>query len=373
MKNIIIILIINVFFVSCIDVIINDDFYESIHLQGSGWIDFYQNNSEINRTFNENYSAQIWFSGEANISGSAGCILNIYDNENNISIYRNPNINNQLRIYMNEVLLEEVEIEDLNLDNKNNFLLLSLVKEEGYIRIYINDTFIASECIVPIQNSNQCEIDGYNWNALTDHCTFATSSSSDCLAEGVCSNSEYNDDEENCNFYGDCSNGGTEITESDCINLNTCSNTSYINEEDCISEGEIWGPAFWDENIWDSSNLIWDSKLNLQLEDAQISIGSAGNRNNNYSNFWYGYIDEIRIWDIALSDENILFHNQYPNKVVESYDNLEFNHINGIWDFKINMTEKNIPYQFQDTNDNNEFIIIYTQGEQDNELSTIGR
>ena len=385
MKKIIIILFINIFFFSCIDSIIDEKFYESIHLQGSGWMDFYQNSSDIKRSFNDNYSTQIWFSGQENSSESAGCILNVYDDDDDISIYRNPNISNHLMIYVNDILFEEVEIENLNLDNKNNFLLLSLIKEEDYIRLYINDMFILNECIVPIESLNLCEINGYNWNALTSHCTYATSASSDCVTKGICSDNQYNNNEDGCNSEGSCSNPIYD-NQNECINANICSDISYDNEEECNSQGEMWDSATWNyANTWSSSNLIWDSKINLQLENAQISIGSAGNSNNDYANFWYGYIDEIRLWDIALSNENILFHNQYPNKVVESYESLEFNAIIGIWDFKINTTEENIPYQFQyinediddivvdDDNDDDEFIIIYNQGEQDNELSTIGR
>ena len=373
MKKISVILFINIFFISCLDSIINDEFYESIHLQGSGWMDFYQNNPTANRFFNDDYSAQIWFSGQDTISESAGCILNVYDNNNDISIYRNPNISNHLMIYVNGFLFEEIEIDNLNLDDKNNFVLLSLVKEQDYIRLYINDMFILNECIVPIESANLCSINEYNWNELTNHCTYATSSSSDCIAKGICSNNQFNNNEDECNSEGSCSNPQYN-NQNECINANVCSDISYNNEEDCDSQGETWDAATWIyANTWDSSNLIWDSKINLQLENAQISIGSGGNSNNDYANFWYGYIDEIRIWDIALSDENILFHNQYPNKIVESYDSLEFNHINGIWDFKINITEDNIPYKFQDINDNDEFVIIYNQGELDNELSKIGR
>ena len=119
------------FFFSCIDSIIDEKFYESIHLQGSGWMDFYQNSSDIKRSFNDNYSTQIWFSGQENNGESAGCILNIYDDDDDISIYRNPNISNHLMIYVNDILFEEVAIENLNLDNKNNFLENIPLKKYG--------------------------------------------------------------------------------------------------------------------------------------------------------------------------------------------------------------------------------------------------
>ena len=45
MKNILIILITNFFFLSCIDMIKSSDeeFYESVHIQGGGWFEFYEN------------------------------------------------------------------------------------------------------------------------------------------------------------------------------------------------------------------------------------------------------------------------------------------------------------------------------------------
>ena len=52
-KNIIIGL--SLLFVSCIDVIIDEEFYESIHLNNSGWFEFYQNTSGNDLNVNQNY------------------------------------------------------------------------------------------------------------------------------------------------------------------------------------------------------------------------------------------------------------------------------------------------------------------------------
>ena len=44
MKKINIFIFINLLFVSCIDLITEEKYYESIYLKQSGWLEFYQNN-----------------------------------------------------------------------------------------------------------------------------------------------------------------------------------------------------------------------------------------------------------------------------------------------------------------------------------------
>ena len=66
MKNIFSILIISCFLVSCIDVIksSDEDFYESVHVKGGGWFEFYQNNQTKTLELNDNFTFQLWFSGQ---------------------------------------------------------------------------------------------------------------------------------------------------------------------------------------------------------------------------------------------------------------------------------------------------------------------
>ena len=58
-KNIIIGL--SFLFVSCIDVIMDEEFYESIQLNNSGWFEFYQNTAGNDLNVNQNYTFQLWF------------------------------------------------------------------------------------------------------------------------------------------------------------------------------------------------------------------------------------------------------------------------------------------------------------------------
>ena len=97
------------------------------------------------------------------------------------------------------------------------------------------------------------------------------------------------------------------------------------------------------------------------------------NENNNPDNLWYGYIDEIRLWDIALHDSIINFHNQYPTKVSKEYNSDYLPSLNGLWTFRINISENNINNIFQDINDYLNYTIIYTLEGMSNELSEIGR
>ena len=104
------ILIINIFLISCIDIIktSDEDYYESVHIQGSGWFEFYQNNENELMELDDNFTFQIWFSGQEEKGSDATCIVSLKGNESNISIYRNPNINNIIMIYNNDELVKEV-------------------------------------------------------------------------------------------------------------------------------------------------------------------------------------------------------------------------------------------------------------------------
>ena len=93
------------------------------------------------------------------------------------------------------------------------------------------------------------------------------------------------------------------------------------------------------------------------------------------TNLWYGYIDEIRLWETSLTQEVVDFHYEYPDKVSSSYNEQYLEHLMGLWDFKINtLGEDNPSHIFQDINDYQMYTILYTSntGTQ-NELSTNGR
>ena len=115
MKKINIIIFITLFFISCIDLITEEEYYESIHLKQSGWLEFYQDNIGEDIQIADNFSFQIWFSGQELIELDAPCLLTFNDEEWSLNLYRNPNINNLISIYLNQELSGEIEIENINL------------------------------------------------------------------------------------------------------------------------------------------------------------------------------------------------------------------------------------------------------------------
>ena len=263
MIRICLILIINMLFYSCIDIITDEEFYESIYLQRSGWFEFYEQDQSETLQFlaDSNSTTQVWFSGEIQSWEIAPCILNIKGETNQLSIYRTLNTDNQMTIYLNDNLLQTIEWESMDLSDETKFYLLSAIVNNNQITLYINDTL---------------------------------------------------------------------ITES---------------------------PIEWTDPYY------------------SYQIGTSFNENDNVTNLWYGYIDEIRIWNTNLNQEIIEFHYQYPYKVSSSYDQEYLEHLVGLWDFKINtMGEESPSYIFQDINENQMYTILYTSNTgQRSELSIIGR
>ena len=99
-------------------------------------------------------------------------------------------------------------------------------------------------------------------------------------------------------------------------------------------------------NIESFSNQDTD----LQLGDNNLIIGGKVNSSQTVaSNFWTGYIDEIRLWSTALTSDEVSFHFSNPSKLVTSADNTETEdvvegtyedarlcHLAGLWRFNYN-------------------------------------
>ena len=45
----------------------------------------------------------------------------------------------------------------------------------------------------------------------------------------------------------------------------------------------------------------------------------ANNERTILENFWYGYIDEVRLWNTLLADSTIKFQSKHPDKIGENY------------------------------------------------------
>tara|TARA_B100000519_G_C14243936_1_gene438796 strand:- start:97 stop:921 length:825 start_codon:yes stop_codon:yes gene_type:complete len=98
-----------------------------------------------------------------------------------------------------------------------------------------------------------------------------------------------------------------------------------------------------------------NSDFNIQLVNNDLIIGGRVNSSlTQASNFWTGYFDEIRLWNDALTSEEISFHFSTPDKLITSIDNPETNIIEGsyedpricnlvgLWRFNYNNPTSNI-------------------------------
>tara|TARA_Y100000768_G_scaffold368779_1_gene333063 strand:- start:25 stop:846 length:822 start_codon:yes stop_codon:yes gene_type:complete len=98
-----------------------------------------------------------------------------------------------------------------------------------------------------------------------------------------------------------------------------------------------------------------NSDFDLQLGSNDLIIGAKVNSSQTQaSNFWTGYFDEIRLWNDALTSDEISFHFATPNKLITSTDNPETDitegsyedpricNLVGLWRFNYNNPTSNI-------------------------------
>ena len=199
--------------------------YNSIHLKGGGWLQF--NGSEINSYLNNNFSLQLWVSGDTNESSDSKTLLSILEDNNNqviFGLFRNTTVDNGIDVYFYGDYVNTITSDDLDW-TKTIFNLLTITSEEtdsgnNLIKIFINDTEV-------------------------------------------------------------------------------------FNNQD----------------------------IDLQLGDNNLIIGGKVNSSQTVaSNFWTGYIDEIRLWDAALTTNEISFHFTNPHKIITSIDNPETDIVEGSYE-----------------------------------------
>ena len=77
----------------------------------------------------------------------------------------------------------------------------------------------------------------------------------------------------------------------------------------------------------DNSNAKMYVDSTLEDLDGKISLGGerlivsamANEDRTILENFWYGYIDEVRLWNTWLADSTIKFQSEHPDKLGENY------------------------------------------------------
>lgn len=103
--------------------------------------------------------------------------------------------------------------------------------------------------------------------------------------------------------------------------------------------------------------FINEGEFNLEIDNNDLIIGGRVNTSKTIaSNFWTGYIDEVRLWDIALTSQEIDFHFNNPDKLITSstdddqttditegsYEEQRLCNLVGLWRFNYNNPTFNI-------------------------------
>ncbi|HIN19808.1 MAG TPA: hypothetical protein EYM76_02900 [Candidatus Marinimicrobia bacterium] len=117
-----------------------------------------------------------------------------------------------------------------------------------------------------------------------------------------------------------------------------------------------------DSNIINSESLI-------DVRGNKLNVGAIVNKDRTIlENFWYGYIDEVRLWNTLLADSTILFQYAHPEKLGDYYRYSYYDSLIGLWRFN---WDKPL-YTIEDESDFNNDGIIYTLKGYSVELSEKG-
>ncbi len=208
------------FLFSCIDLIIQEEIYNSLYFTGGSWIEFAEIDSM--KLESNDFTLQFWVSGGDVDTNEAPAMFSLIDPYDNITLalLRDVNQKNSITTIINSVIGKQ-EYSGLDWSDSDNFYLISLLFSDSKgLKIYINDSNI-------------------------------------------------------------------------------------INSESLIDVG--------------------GNKLN---------VGAIVNKDRTIlENFWYGYIDEVRLWNTLLADSTILFQYAHPEKLGDYYRYTYYDSLIGLWRF----------------------------------------
>ena len=177
---------------ACTNMLITDfQNYRSVHLNGNGWIQIPNQNYNCTndlRVFDDNFTFEIYFSGDNKNTNSAGTIFSLtgkqtenfrdtncngeldeneIDNDGNgtldievindfvvLAVQNDPTVNNLLSFYVNDIE-NEVLFEDKNFNSKDQFHLLQIKSNGDSIFFYIDrDEILSLEADIMIQGAD---------------------------------------------------------------------------------------------------------------------------------------------------------------------------------------------------------------------------
>ena len=161
--------------------------------------------------------------------------------------------------------------------------------------------------------------------------------------------------------------------------INSQVNSEDINNIDFSNAGNFYLISLIFSNnsyvkVYIDSTLV-ETNINntINFDSEMLIVGAIANeQRTTLENFWYGHIDEMRLWNTALTSEIITLHNEYRYNVSSSYDDEYLQHLIGLWDFKLNTVGENPTNIWQDINNHEFYTILYTIESMSNELSVIG-
>lgn len=134
---------------SCTDLLINDNAYHSINLNGVSWVEINQGSN-----FNSNnFTLQSWFSGSNENTDEAETVFSMLSSSGEIliGIFKNPTYQSRLDIWVDNQKVNTVEVSDKlnNLDSFNLFTLKGSISELDptliSISLFINKTNIYNQ------------------------------------------------------------------------------------------------------------------------------------------------------------------------------------------------------------------------------------
>ena len=208
------------FLFSCIDLIIQEEIYNSLYFTGGSWIEFAEIDSM--KLESNDFTIQFWVSGDDVNINEAPAMFSIIDPNDDITlaILRDVNQKNSITTIINSAVGKQ-EYNGLDWSDPDNFYLISLL---------FSDTT------------------------------------------------------------------GLKI---------------YINGSTILSSGSL-----------------------LDVRGSTLNIGAIVNEDRTIlENFWYGYIDEIRLWNTRLADSTISFQYAHPNKLGDYYQYSYYDSLIGLWRF----------------------------------------
>ena len=386
---------------SCTDMLKPPPQYNSLHFQGGGWIEVENQNTATDiSVLGERFSLQFWAAGDEINTSEAPALFSIVGSDRNIKIalFRDPARDNALMVYLNNSLVLDQTFSNLEWSNPDKFYLFTIMSNDT------NNVWDCGEELFDEANGIWDEDENFRDDGL-DQCPDSTETGLTdplCLAESTfdfyCENDTIPNpgDFINTELCDSLTDAGIDNEEWDPNSDNySAENTGGPEGNSSYDEGEVFsdvGNGIWDVgelftdtsgiDIYLNDDLIFHSDLLLDITDESLILGAVANKEYSIlENFWYGYLDEARLWSTLLEDTIITHQYAYPGNFVPYYladmdcaypdtDTLLVEDaLRGLWRFNLDASVSEV---IEDESGNGNSGMLYTLPGYSFELSTKG-